>query len=110
MIKKRLIKMINKKHKKIIFFHIEHCEWCHWLRDEVWVWLKNDIGHASWEFVEEDDDSDMYSEAEDGVFFYPTVVLVVGDEIVDTVVGVVSKDEYAYLLEQKMNNIAYNNK
>lgn len=94
-----------KKNKKIIFFHIDDCEWCSWLEEEVWVWLKSDKGHESWNFVYEDDDSDVYSELENEVYFYPTIALVVDGIVVDKIVGVSSMDEYAHLLDTKMTKL-----
>ena len=94
--------MVKKNINKIIFFHTEFCEWCRWVDEEVWMWIKKDEKYLNWQFIDEDDDSELYSNIEDEIFFYPTLVIIKDGVEVSRIIGVQSKDEYAYRLEEMM--------
>jgi hypothetical protein len=67
--------------------------------EEVWVWMKRDKKYNNWQFIDEDDDTELYSDIEDEIFFYPTLVIIKNGMEVSRIIGVQSKDEYAFILE-----------
>jgi hypothetical protein len=101
---------------KILFFYIDDCDWCHWVSDEVVIYMNESRDFADVEFIKIDGHGiepiyrglrtgyEMSSEMD--VHFFPTLVLVDEEEVeYHRIIGVANKDEYWYNLESKIKDI-----
>ena len=85
---------------KVIRFTAPWCAPCRMLAPIIET-LKNEISDVEWEVV----DVDQHPEkaAEKGIRSVPTVMIYNGDTLVETIVGVVSKNDYTKVITNAKN-------
>lgn len=104
---------MNDEKTTLLFFHIEDCHWCEWVREAVIYWMKSDrksYGHV--DFFDIDGYNffdiiglDFFGATGDeladelDVVLFPTIIVLRGDVEVGRVVGVALKEEYWHSID-----------
>lgn len=85
---------------KVIRFTAPWCAPCRMLAPIIET-LKNEISDVEWEVVDVDQHPEKATE--NGVRSVPTVMIYNGDTLVETIVGVVSKNDYTKVITNAKN-------
>jgi thiol-disulfide isomerase/thioredoxin len=101
----------------LLFFHIEGCHWCKWVKENVIYWMEKDVktyGSVDFYKVNAYNFYDVVDYSEFGatgdelaeeldVFLFPTIIIMSGDVEVGRIVGVALEDEYWHSVDKLLD-------